>query len=409
MWSRFSCSTFFGGFMKKIFIKYKQYFKKFLFSFPIFIACFSLIFSLPVSATTGTVFTMAHHQPEASNYDGYLEVYYKSPSSSKYDLYTYFWSIAPLTMKTTENVIFPRMLVNVSKTSLTWSYGFQNNTQTDSIKYVVMTGFMRSSDGYYKTDHQGSSGLPAVNSSFSIPSGYEIVGVKIYGNGYFGTNSIASSNGGSWTVVYGGDNAILRQLEAIKEVLQQQNSNNQAITNNADKNASNIQSNANKNASDIQNNADKNASDIQNNADKNAGDIQNNADKNASDIQANADKNTDIITNGGSDYGTVDKDTSNDYMSKEQELDAATSMSRENTVSLFSNFGSFFLNSKLAKGLTGTTAIMKEFFGISWLSDMANFGLILGAFAFVIGAGFLAGSIHRQKVSSERRSSRGGK
>lgn len=258
--------------------------KKIIVAFLSILTISTLFLAVPVSASTGTVFTMAHNQPQASNYDGYLEVYFKNPSNSKYDLYTYFWSIANLTMDTTENVVFPRMLVTPSKTSLNWSYGFQSNTQNDSYKYVLMTGFMRSSDGYYKTDYRGSSSLPNITGAFSVPSGYEIVGIKIYGNGFFSSNPIVSSNGGSWTVVYGGDNAILRQLEQIKEVLQQQNSNNQAITNNADKNASNIQ-----------NNADKNAGDIQNNADKNANDIQNNADKNASETQANDNKNTQAI------------------------------------------------------------------------------------------------------------------
>ena len=224
----------------------------------------TLFLAVPVSASTGTVYTMAHHQPEVSNYDGYLEVLYKSTSGSKYDVYTYFWTIGNLTTKTTEDVIFPRMSINVSKTSLNYSYGFYSTNQTDKTRYQLMTGFMRSSDGYYDTYLSGTlgDGLPYLNSSISIPSGYEIVGVKIYGNGIFGTNSIAPSNGGSWTVVYGGDNAILLKLEQIKEALQQQNNNNQAITNNADKNASNIQNNADKNANDIQNNADKNANNI---------------------------------------------------------------------------------------------------------------------------------------------------
>lgn len=360
--------------MKKIFIKYKQNLKKFLFSFPIFIACFSLIFSLPVSATTGTVYTISYQQPQATNYDGYIEVLLQNPENGTYQVYTYYWTIANLTHNAKEDIVFPRMSLSVTKKSISYSYGFQSNNSSDSFKYVLVTGFVRSTDGAYTHDYVGSSELPYINGSFWVADWLEIVGVKVYGNGYLVSTPTDDFNGGTWSVVYGGDNALYNQLESIKSILAQQSNQ-----------------------------------DIINNADKNAGNIQSNADKNASDIQANADKNTDKITNGGSDYGTVDKDTSDDYMSKEQELDAATSMSRENTVSLFSNFGSFFLNSKLAKGLTGTTAIMKEFFGISWLSDMANFGLILGAFAFVIGAGVLAGRIHRQKVASERRSSRGGK
>ena len=237
----------------------------------------ALVFSVPASASTGTVFTMAHQQPDASNYDGYLEVYYHNTNNSKDYVYTYFWSIANLTLDTTENVVFPRMLVNVYKTSLNWSYGFTSNTKTDSFKYVLITGFMRNNDGYYHTNYEGSvDNLPYLTGSFGVPSSCEIVGVKIYGNGYFGTNSIDSSNGGSWTVVYGGDNAILNKLEEIKQTLIQQNGNNQAIINNADKNASNIQANADKNASENRANADKNASNIQSNADKNADKIINN-------------------------------------------------------------------------------------------------------------------------------------
>ena len=298
----------------------------------------TLFLAVPVSASTGTVYTMAHHQPESSNYDGYLEVLYKSTSGSKYDVYTYFWTIGNLTTKTTEDVIFPRMSIHVSKTSLNYSYGFYSTNQTDKTRYQLMTGFMRSSDGYYDTYLSGTlgDGIPYLNSSISIPSGYEIVGVKIYGNGIFGTNSIAPSNGGSWTVVYGGDNAILRQLEQIKEALQQQNSNNQAITNNADKNASNIQNNANKNASEIQDNADKNASDIQNNADKNANDIQNNADKNANNIINNQNQ---IVENERNETETQGKDSIDDVSGSIEDKSSGFVSSIQNLVSAMSYNG----------------------------------------------------------------------
>lgn len=354
--------------MKKFFIKYKQYFKKFLFSLPILIACFSLIFSLPVSATTGTVYTIAYQQPQASNYDGYIEVLLENPESGYQQVYTYYWNIIGYSYNDGDEVVFPKMNLNITSTSINFNYFFNSRSSSSNYYFSLAYGFARSTDSAYTQNYLGSGGSNSISSYFWVADWLRIRGVKVYGNGVLVSKPSDDSNFGSWSVVYGSDNAIYSELQQIKSILAQ--NNNDIIANN---------------------------------------------DKNASEIQANADKNTDIITNGGSDYGTVDKDTSNDYMSKEQELDAATSMSRENTVSLFSNFGSFFLNSKLAKGLTGTTAIMKEFFGISWLSDMANFGLILGAFAFVIGAGVLAGGIHRQKVSSDRaralarRSSRGGK
>lgn len=340
--------------MKKFFIKYKQYFKKFLFSLPILIACFSLIFSLPVIAA-GTTYNISFAQPLASDTAGYIECLMDSG-----DIYVY-------TFQST-GVKPDSAYVDVTPTSVTLRLNRSNATDGRllSVVYSLMD------TGPYYTVNSAVGDVTSMSVSPYVPSYRRIVSVKAYGFiRVYASGGVSTSN--NFQIIYGADVVVSNQINTLISIITNQNTQ------------------------------------IIDNADKNASEIQANADKNSSEIQANADKNTDIITNGGSDYGTVDKDTSNDYMSKEQELDSATSMSRENTVSLFSNFGSFFLNSKLAKGLTGTTAIMKEFFGISWLSDMANFGLILGAFAFVIGAGVLAGGIHRQKVSSERRSSRGGK
>ena len=218
----------------------------------------TLILAVPVSAETGTVYTIAYQQPQATNYDGYLEVYYRNPGNNSYQVYTYFWAIANLTHNATEDVVFPRMSLNVSKNSISYSYGFYSNNSSDTFKYVLSTGFVRSSDGAYLTDYSGtaSSGVPYINGSFWVPEWLDVVGVKVYGNGYLASNSISDTNGGSWAVVYGGDNAVYNQLESIKSILAQQS--NQDIINNADKNASQIQSNADKNASETQTNDNKN-------------------------------------------------------------------------------------------------------------------------------------------------------
>lgn len=243
--------------------------KKIILVFLSILTISTLILSVPVSATTGTVYSMAFQQPQATNYDGYLEVYYRNPNDNSYQVYTYFWTIANLTHSAVEDVVFPRMSISVSSKSISYSYGFHSNNSSDSFKYVLATGFFRSTDGAYLTDYSGtlSTGLPYTNGSFWVPEWLEVVGVKVYGNGYLAGNSISDSNGGSWSVLYGGDNAIYNQLESIKSILLQQS--NQDIIDNADKNASQIQSNADKNASQIQSNADKNASETQANDDKN--------------------------------------------------------------------------------------------------------------------------------------------
>ena len=139
------------------------------------------------------------------------------------------------------------------------------------------------------------------------------------------------------------------------------------------------------------------------NADKNASDIQANADKNANEIKANQDKNANKIINGGRDnpgYSSVDKSATNDYQSKEEEINNQTADARSSTVSFFNNFGSLLNDTPVSKGLLAVSKIMMNFFNIGWLSGLIQFALGIGAFAFILGSAIMVVG----KVSSRSRS-----
>ncbi len=334
--------------MKKYLKKYKSKIKKLLYVFPILLVCISLTFAIPASALT--TYYMTYDKPSADDYSGYMEV-----SFSDGGVITYFFKI--VSFGTNINYL-PYGEVNVTSSSLSVNFYIGGSSgEVGQSNVHLVDGFMANS-GYNYINHSELSENYTLNCYFE--SGLTIKFVKLYGFLQPSYSSSSFVRGSSyWVVSYGSDHSISNQLNTIIGSLQQQNN-----------------------------------------------DIIANADKNADEIQANQDKNTDKIINGGTDYGTVDKTQTNDYISKEEALNTATSQSRENTVSMFSNFGSFFTNSKLAKGLTGTTRIMSEFLQISWLSDMSNFALILGAFSFVIGAGMLIGGINRNRLSAELRRNR---
>lgn len=239
----------------------RKKFSKFICVFTVIIVTL-FSFTLPVSAETGTVYTIAYQQPQASNYDGYMEVLLVNPGNGVYQVYTYYWCLGNYTQSTTEEVIFPQMNLRVTSTSIDYSYSVKASASSDSFYFTLLTGYVRSGDSAYTHDYNGSGGSLAVNGSFWVAPWLNIVGVKVYGNGVLTADSTDVYNGGSWSIVYGGDNALYSELEQIKSILSQQ-SNNDIIAN-ADKNANNIQSNADKNASQIQQNQDKNTDKILN-------------------------------------------------------------------------------------------------------------------------------------------------
>lgn len=235
----------------------------------------SLILAVPVSAETGTVYTIASQQPQASNYDGYMEVLLYNPSNGVYQVYTYYWTIAGYSYNTSDVVVFPKMYLKVSSSSITFEYFFTSTSSSNKFYFTLLTGYVRSGDSAYKYNYNGSGESNAVSGSFWVAPWLEIVGVKVYGNGVLKSNSTDIYNGGSWSVVYGGDNALYSELEQIKSILSQQNNND--IIANADKNASETQSNDNKNTQAIIDNqndlAEKEKTETQNQGEGSVNDV----------------------------------------------------------------------------------------------------------------------------------------
>lgn len=226
-----------------------------------------------------------------------------------------------------------------------------NNTQ-----YLVIWGFFVRPDGvtgWRTTSYDQGTGLSnTFNINLTNP------GAIIKARGYnCNLNSLGlSENNNFKPFVYGSDTALYNQMKVMEELIRSSIAGNQAIINNADKNASNIQSNA---------------------------------DKNASQIQQNQDKNTNKVINGGSDnphYSAADTSTTDDYADKEKELNNKTVSARSSTVSFFNNFGAMLNDTNVSRGLLAVSKVMTELFSVGWLAGIIQFALALGAFAFILGS-----------------------
>ena len=208
----------------------------------------SLVLAVPVSATTGTTYTIAYQQPQASNFDGYIEVLMDNPKTLEQTVYTYYWNIIGYSYNSGDEVVFPKMNLNITATSISFEYFFNSRASTDKYFFGLAYGFARSSDSAYFQYYKGSAENNSITGSYWVPEWLRIRGVKVYGNGRLVSKPSDDLNFGSWSVVYGSDNAIYNELQSIKNILANQSS---AITNNADKNASETQSNDNKNTQAI--------------------------------------------------------------------------------------------------------------------------------------------------------------
>ena len=208
----------------------------------------TLVLAVPVSATTGTVYTIAYQQPQATNYDGYIEVLMDNPETLEQTVYTYYWNILGYSYSADDNVVLPKMNLNITATSISFNYLFNAGSSTDKFHFSLAYGFARSSDSAYFQYYKGSADSNSISGSYWVPEWLRIRGVKVYGNGRLESKPSDDLNFGSWSVVYGSDNAIYTELQQIKSILAQ--NNNDIIANN-NKNASETQANDNKNTQAI--------------------------------------------------------------------------------------------------------------------------------------------------------------
>lgn len=195
-------------------------------------------FTFSISADTGTVYAISHQKPNANNYDGYLEVLMKNPSQGGLQVYTYYWNISGFSYNTNDTTVFPVMYFRISSSSITFDYLFSAGNSDDDFYFGLLYGFVRSVDGAYIYDYQGSSSSNCISGNFWVPEWLEVIGVKVYGNGVISNSHLGSDNGGSWSVVYGADNVLYNQLEIIKTILAAQNNNDIIV--NQDKNTDRI-------------------------------------------------------------------------------------------------------------------------------------------------------------------------
>lgn len=234
----------------------------------------TLVLAVPVSATTGTVYSIAYQQPQASNYDGYIEVLMVDPKTLDQTVYTYYWNILGYSYSSNDNVVLPKMNLNITATSISFNYFFNPGVSTDKYYFSLAYGFARSSDSAYFQYYKGSAESNSISGSYWVPEWLRIRGVKVYGNGRLQSKPSDDLNFGSWSVLYGGDNAIYNEIHSIKNILAGQSV---AITDNADKNASETQTNDNKNTQAIIDNqndlAEKEKNETQNQGEGSVNDV----------------------------------------------------------------------------------------------------------------------------------------
>lgn len=202
----------------------------------ILVALIGALLSIPVSASTGLIFTMPLSQPPINNYSGYVEVLVREKSTGNYGTYVYLLSTNLVLDQETEQPYLFEIDVGSSGIYFRGLHGL-NELTCINVYCVSHDGSM------YYTGLQSSSG-EWLKDTYTT----EICGVKTYGNFY---NNDYNNWGTPFTCVYGNDSASYTVLQSILAQMQSQAGSVESAINSQTQND-------NQNAADIQANQDKN-------------------------------------------------------------------------------------------------------------------------------------------------------
>ena len=238
-------------------------------------------FGITASANSVSVteYSIPFSQPTADENSGYIEILLQDSSGNKY-VRVQSWQFVLDHFENVNEKQSLSMSFKVTPKSIDYTGGY-NNVASVSTEYVYTftTGYMTQAGGYVvesKTSHKdsGTTDFATVNGWFWVSESETVLGVKIYGN-YSVQRKIDSANGGSWVVVYGGDNAVLEELQAIKSILR--NKNNDDIIANQDENTNKITQNDDENTQAIIDNqndlAEKEKTETQNQGEGSVNDV----------------------------------------------------------------------------------------------------------------------------------------
>ena len=112
----------------------------------------------------------------------------------------------------------------------------------------------------------------------------------------------------------------------------------------------------------------------------------------------------DELAHGWQSSGGLDTSVSDDYHNKENEILNNTASGRNDTISLFNNFGSLFTTGYFLNGVLAVSRILTKFIEVDWISGLLQLALSIGIFAFLIGSVQIIGS-----RISRNNSTKGGK
>lgn len=118
----------------------------------------------------------------------------------------------------------------------------------------------------------------------------------------------------------------------------------------------------------------------------------------------------DYLLNGGhssAPYEPFDNSEIEKHDEIVSDIDEKTLEARSSTISFFNNFGALLNDTPVQRGLLAVSKIFTEFLSIGWLAGLIQFGLGIGAFAFILGSVIMVvGRISSNSAKSERASER---
>ena len=227
----------------------------------IIVILLAIILLLPcfiISISAETVdYSIPFSRPDSDFFSGFMEILFQNKTTGRKYVRVQSWSFSNINVSSNVDLQTLMVSANVTSSSITINYGFPSY-KTDlyysfdlDIAYITDTGTFDISTLRFSKD-SGSSSIPSTSNSFWVPTEDKVVGVHIFGNGSFASNSSIKS-GNSFNVVYGTDNTVINELRALKSILgsqaqdiiNNQNQNTDEIKNNQDKNTQNVIDNQN--------------------------------------------------------------------------------------------------------------------------------------------------------------------
>lgn len=243
----------------------------------------SLILPFGITASANSVsvteYSIPFSQPTSDENSGYIEILLQDSSGNKY-VRVQSWQFVLEDFEIVNIKQSFSMSFNVTSKSITYTGGYNKvaSASTDYV-YTFTKAYITQTGGYVvdsttSSKDSGTTSFATVSGEFWVAPSETVLGVKIYGN-YSVLSKIDSANGGSWVVVYGGDNAVLQELEAIKSILRSKS--NDDIIANQDENTNKITQNDDENTQAIIDNqndlAEKEKTETQNQGEGSVNDV----------------------------------------------------------------------------------------------------------------------------------------